>query len=1571
MKKKTLWLMAAMLLLPTWTLRAQGSCDTLTLPYFCDFDSTDAGLMPDCWLRPLTDTSYEDVYPAVEAYLTEAHSGNNFLRFTSFGTHSNMAVTPVVPLPANRMHITFWLRTYNSVANSTFEVGLIADTANAASFHPLMTITDHSYFWVYYDFQTDTLSLNDTMRLAFRSSGSQATIFLIDDLTIERGGGCPMPYNFRLAQADSTWALLTWSHDGGENGYLLTLDDSLEYTTTDTVLLLDSLQANAIYNISLQTICPMGDTTAKVWLNFRTACTAIDTPYFEDFTTYGNLTFPLCWEIVSGAYQTAQGWYPAVHQGNLQLLNYNGESVIVCTAPVRLAPNALHISFRKYSSMYGVLEAGVITDITDTMSFVPILTIPGDESNPIGDYEYYTDGLTLPDTVQVRVAFRWRGQNGHALIYNMRIEAAGGCHPPTQLTITDVTSMGAELHWVDHSQESVGYEVRYNTVNTIPPDADSNGVFTLDTTVGFTHLNNNTNYYFWVRSLCDEDSVWVAFPMIRTSCGEAQAPYLETFESYQWMATPACWEYRHQDSTSHLEPTVDSSILYSHSGLKTLQLMAWRYDTLTALMPRIHNANANELHVTFWVAHTQGVFEAGVMTLTDSVFIPYYTATTSNGVTPVYHEFYTSQLWTTDSVRVAFRWAPGPLTSNYQYMQRYAYLDDVQVRHVGACRHADSLELATVDTSTAVLHVYDHTENGNYRVYYTPLFGGSVDSVDIYGYDATLTGLRHSTRYRAWVRSICYDGSLTDSVWTLFNTECVTLTHDNLPYVEGFDDYTPGAGQPISPCWTLHNFNGYYGQGFPAPDSNFHTGSSGNSLEFSIGRRVASQLAVLPEVDYVNDLFVSFYGYSQITCAVEVGVMDNPYDTNTFFTLQRHTMSTNFTLYSTRLNEYHGTGRYIALRGYYTGSGTQGLSSVFLDDVKVGITPPCMSEISQLTLDGAWTERADFSWSVGLGNTENASYVVHLLDSTGTELDSFSCRETEYSMYGLNSFTRYRVYVDLLCDEADSVIARTDTLAFMTACDMSERLNLSNYDSSNTAMASLLLPAIVSYYPSTSQQIFTPEDFDNATGNITALIFKARRQGSITQRNCQIYLQYTTADSLTSLMPYDSSDIYYDGALLSAVGWNFYNLQKPFYYNGHGNLMVTFVSNGAQIPVPPTFDCNRLWNGVSIVTELDSLGNVIHTPSSLRNLMRVDFCPDETDFCNPPMIDSVTADDMSIDVYYPANRVYEVHIMRGWWNRGVSGTLDSSGHFRFDDNIQSGTLYTVGLRSHCDNGSVSMWSLRRITTDSISSLFTIALDIVETSRTSATLHWSSSSDIDTGLWEVHLFNTLIDETVTTTTREVTFDQLTSGVTYYATVREFRGSHRNIPSEWSDTISFTTNTCQPIENLTFQVVDDNTVILQWDERNGSERWRLEYGYEGFSRGEAIGAYTIIENPYTIHGLEPGTTYQAYIASVCDATSSSVWSRPVTFTTTGEVGITEAGRTVRGITLYPNPATTSVTVVSNDYPATLDIIDINGRRLMSVDINAEVTQVDISALTRGHYFLRLVSPQHSAVGKLIKR
>lgn len=1572
MKHKTLWMMAALMLLPIWTLRSQSGCDTLTLPCFYDFDSLDAGTMPPCWYRPMTDTSYDDVYPAVETGFSPAHSGLNFLRFSSFGTHSLMAVTPVVPMPANRIHISFWLHIYNTNSSSAFEVGLIADTSNIASFQPLLTITESpsGSSWRYYDFQTDALNISDTMRLAFRSGGAGLTQYLLDDLTIERGGGCPMPYNFELMQSDSTSAVLAWSHNGGENGFLLTLDDSLFFSTTDTILQIDSLRPNNLYWATVQAICPMGDTTAPVQLSFRTACMAIDTPYFENFDQIAQYSFPLCWEVVSGAYMWYSHQFPYVdYYGRLLMRNGNGESVIVCTAPVNLPADDIHVSFRQEGAVYGLFEAGVITDINDTDSFIPLLLIPSEESQQnLQQYDFYTDALTLPDSVQVRIAFRWPGNGETAQLDDIRIEAAGGCHPPIQPTIFDVTAMSVELRWVDHSRESIGYEVRYNTTDTIPSDADSNGIFTTDTLLSVEQLNNNTTYYFWVRSLCDEDSVWVPFPSARTSCGEAQAPFLEDFESYPYYITPGCWEYRHQNSTSNLLPKVDESSLYSHSGTKSLQLMATRYDTLTALLPRIHNLNADEMHVTFWVAHTSGVFEAGVMTMTDSIFIPYYSATASNGVRPQFHEFYTSQLWTNDSVRIAFRWAPGPLNSNYQYASHYAYLDDVNVRYVGACRHADSLELASADSTSAVLHVFDHLENGTYRIYYQEYPNGAVDSVDIYGYNVTLTGLRHSTRYNAWVRSTCYDGSMTDSVFTSFYTECRALTHADLPYMETFDSYTPGPGMPISPCWTLHNFNGVHSAGYPSPDTTFHTGASGNSLEFVIGLRGAPQIAVLPEIDYVHDLFVSFYGYSSNTCVVEVGVMEDPNDSSTFYTLQRHTMTTEFRLYESRLNEYRGTGRYIALRAYYTGTGT--MSSTFIDDVTIGITPPCPTEISQLTLDGVWAERADLSWTISLGNAESASYVVHLLDSVGNEIDTFDCRQTEYSMYGLNSFTRYLLYVDLLCDNADTVIARTDTLAFMTACDISERLNLSNYDSTSGVFGSSLLPAIIAEYPSLSQQIFTPEDFDGTAGNITSLIFKIRRPWYV-QRNCQIYLTHTTLDSLSSPVIVTPTDMYYDGRLQTNIGWVYYNLREPFHYNGHDNLLVTVVSSGTYYSSSsPTYECNRLWNGVSLVTGLDTLGNIIYTPSTLRNLMRVDFCPDETEFCNPPSIDSVTADDISIDVYYPAHHTYEVHLMRGWWNRGVSGTLDSSGHFRFDD-LQPGVLYTVGLRSHCDNGSLSMWTLRRITTDSISAVFSIDLDLVETSRTSATLRWTSSSGIETGLWEVHLFNSLTDETVTTTTREVTFTQLTSGVTYYAAVREFRGSRWNVPSEWSDTISFTTNTCIPIENLTAQIVDDNTVILQWDEMNGSERWRLEYGYEGFNRGEALGAYTILENPYTLSGLEPGTVYQAYIASVCDASSSSVFSRPVTFTTSGDVGITEAGKTIRGITLYPNPATTSVTVVSNDYPATLDIIDINGRRLMSTHIDAEVTQVDISTLPSGHYFLRLVSPQHSAVGKLIKR
>lgn len=71
------------------------------------------------------------------------------------------------------------------------------------------------------------------------------------------------------------------------------------------------------------------------------------------------------------------------------------------------------------------------------------------------------------------------------------------------------------------------------------------------------------------------------------------------------------------------------------------------------------------------------------------------------------------------------------------------------------------------------------------------------------------------------------------------------------------------------------------------------------------------------------------------------------------------------------------------------------------------------------------------------------------------------------------------------------------------------------------------------------------------------------------------------------------------------------------------------------------------------------------------------------------------------------------------------------------------------------------------------------------------------------------------------------------------------------------------------------------------------------------------------------------------------------------------------------IYPNPATTSVTISLNglDSEAMIEIVDMNGRTINELRTqNTELT-IDLSSMTKGAYFIRITSGSISAVRKLI--
>lgn len=75
---------------------------------------------------------------------------------------------------------------------------------------------------------------------------------------------------------------------------------------------------------------------------------------------------------------------------------------------------------------------------------------------------------------------------------------------------------------------------------------------------------------------------------------------------------------------------------------------------------------------------------------------------------------------------------------------------------------------------------------------------------------------------------------------------------------------------------------------------------------------------------------------------------------------------------------------------------------------------------------------------------------------------------------------------------------------------------------------------------------------------------------------------------------------------------------------------------------------------------------------------------------------------------------------------------------------------------------------------------------------------------------------------------------------------------------------------------------NSAAFGWTEVGTATNWQIEWGISGFTLGGGVRLMTTT-NPHTQLGLQPATTYDFYVRSVCTVGDSSFWSGPYTFTT----------------------------------------------------------------------------------------
>tara|TARA_R100000935_G_scaffold58415_2_gene95377 strand:- start:51188 stop:53653 length:2466 start_codon:yes stop_codon:yes gene_type:complete len=148
--------------------------------------------------------------------------------------------------------------------------------------------------------------------------------------------------------------------------------------------------------------------------------------------------------------------------------------------------------------------------------------------------------------------------------------------------------------------------------------------------------------------------------------------------------------------------------------------------------------------------------------------------------------------------------------------------------------------------------------------------------------------------------------------------------------------------------------------------------------------------------------------------------------------------------------------------------------------------------------------------------------------------------------------------------------------------------------------------------------------------------------------------------------------------------------------------------------------------------------------------------------------------------------------------------------------------------------------------------------------------------------------------------------------------------------------------------------------------------IEYVFE-LATDEAFG--TIVETATTentstvVNGLDFATEYFWRVrgTNVCgEGENSDVFS----FTTRDEVlGINE--NTLDGLVVYPNPTSNVLNVTAATQMVSLDVVNILGQTLLSQEVGASQTQVDLSALAAGNYFIRVQAENATAVIQIVKK
>ena len=825
----------------------------------------------------------------------------------------------------------------------------------------------------------------------------------VDNISIS-GNSCGQPSGLTATDISTDGATLSWNEFGYATNWTVfyrATEGNNEYTeisvsgTPSTTL--TGLTSNTEYEFYVVADCGGELSNPSVTATFRTDCGSITAlPFTESFEgglySSSQNTFIACWNRLTSdnnhfAYIGEGSWY--AHGGDHYLdFHYTPNCFDIAIMPELgedIDASDLLVTFYACHTNYGyatlgTLEIGVMSDPSDTSSFVVVDTIN------ISELDGYTYAMQVVSLINYsgngkHIAFRVSNCDGCGYyIDDILLEQRPACMAPMNLSATNVTDESVTLSW-DELGEATAWNIQYGPVgftvgqggSTVNADA---------TTFTVTGLANLESYDFYVQANCgDSQSEWTGPLFVATGVMNMGVTGSDTL-------------------------TTCAAIISDNGGVNG------DYSTYCDYFVIINPATEGSgLQITGTCDLSEGSYGYG------ESHLYFHEGAGTNGTLIADITGHQSNIEVASSGTITVHF-----TSSYNAAAGF-----VLNVACATCTPPSNLSIGDLTPNSATI-----SWEGNSDQYTVYLFGNDTLTANTSNTSYSFNDLSSNTTYSVKVRSLCGSDSSLLSPALVFTTPCdaITITEEN-PWTEDFESYTGSGNQPFQ-CWARPVVDNIY----DAPFVYCGYGPSCHSGLNSAELKGSSEMLVLPLfTNNVHELRLSFWATSTDPSSgvLEIGVINNEMDPNSFELLG--TAGTP----GPRGADTAGNGNYmgpfdfgnaamangrIALR--YNNSFSS-YSSWNLDDFVVELAPNCPVP-TDLAVSNVTASEATVSWSAETSAT--AWSLQYKADGSNWEPEIL-CIAPTFELTYLAPVTTYQVRVKSICDSLNES-AWSTTVSFTT-----------------------------------------------------------------------------------------------------------------------------------------------------------------------------------------------------------------------------------------------------------------------------------------------------------------------------------------------------------------------------------------------------------------------------------------------------------------------------------------------------------------------------------------------------------